>query len=228
MISSGERSVSASISRSDFAISDSGNPNSRRVASAVRRRALEHRPHLGRLERVRPHRVQLAGRAGQDDHRRPVGGDDEPRCGPGGIDRRRPLWHHRLLAVCLPQRVGIEAQTAGERTQHSRDLLLHPLVEDHLATGEAADDLGREVVRGGPETAAGDDEIHSLVGEEAKRRFEVVGPVPDHDDLGDVDTELREPLRQPRAVAVADPPGQHLGPGDDDARPGAHGQPGPV
>ena len=106
------------------------------------------------------------------------------------------------------------------------DLLLHLLVEDHLAAGEPRHDLGGEVVRGRAEPAARDDQVDPLAGEEAQRRLEVLGAVADDDDVGDLDAQLAEPLRDPGPVAVGDPAGQDLGAGDEDPGPHAvaHGQ----
>ena len=77
------------------------------------------------------------------------------------------------------------------------------LVEHQLDPGEAGDDLGGQVVGGRAEPAAGDDQVAALGGHEAQARLEVVGPVADDEDVGDLDPELGEPLRDPRAVAVA-------------------------
>ena len=78
------------------------------------------------------------------------------------------------------------------------------------------------VVGGRAEAAGGEDQVHPLVTEEPERADQVVDPVADDRDVRDVDAELPEPLGQPRSVAVDDPPGQHLGAGDDDAGACAH------
>ena len=44
-------------------------------------------------------------------------------------------------------------------------------------------------------------------GEEAQRRLEVVGPVGDDEDVGDLDPQLGQPFGDPGPVAVGDPPG---------------------
>ena len=115
-----------------------------------------------------------------------------------------------------------KSEAAGEAAQDLGDLLLHLLVEDQLAAGEAGDDLGGEVVGGRAEPAGGDDQVHPLGGHEAQRRLEVVGAVGDDEDVGDLDAELGQPFGDPGPVAVGDPAGEDLGAGDDDA--GADGR----
>ncbi len=201
--------------------------HAQRVA-VQRRGALEQLPdRLGR-QRGRPHRLQLARRAGQDDDHAPVRRDDQAGRGADRVERDRALRHHRLLAVGLPHRLGVEVEAAGEAAQDRRDLLLDLLVEDQLATREAGDDLGGEVVGGRAEAARGDDQVHPLGGHEAQRRLEVVGPVADDEDVGDVDAELGQAFGDPGPVAIGDPPGQDLGAGDDypaAAAPGAEANP---
>ena len=51
-------------------------------------------------------------------------------------------------------------------------------------------------------------------------RDQVLGPVADDLDHRRLDADLAQALGQPRAVAVGDDPGEDLGPGDQDARPG--------
>ena len=186
-----------------------------RVA-AQRRRPRQHLPHRLGLQRRRPHRLQLARRPGQDDHDPLPGGHDQARRGADRVERRRPLGHHRLLAVGLHQRLLVEVEALGEAAQDLGDLRLHLLVEDQLAPGEAGDDLGGQVVGGRAEAAGGDDQVHPLAGQEAQRRLEVVGAVGDDEDVGDLDPELGQAFGDPGPVAVGDPAGQDLGPGDDD------------
>ena len=142
---------------------------------------------------------------------------------PTGSSGDRALGDHRLLAVGLPHRLLVEVEAPGEAAQDLGDLLLHLLVEDQLAAGEAGDDLGGQVVGGRAEPARGDDQVHPLAGQEAQRRLEVLGAVADDEDVGDLDPELGQPFGDPGPVAVGDPPGQHLGAGDDD--PGADRRP---
>ena len=153
------------------------------------------------------------GGPGRTTTRRPSAGTTRPGAVPTGIERDRALGHHRLLAVGLPHRLGVKVEAAGEAAQDRRDLLLHLLVEDQVAAGEPGDDLGGEVVGGRAEAARGDDQVHPLGGHEAQRRLEVVGPVADDEDVGDVDAQLRQLFGEPRPVAVGDPAGQDLGPG---------------
>ena len=159
------------------------------------------------------------GGPGQHDDRHRARGHDQARRGADRVQRGRALGHHRLLAVGLPQRLGVDPEAAREPAQDLGDLRLHLLVEDQLAAGEAGDDLGREVVGGRPQAAGGDDQVQPLRGAEAQRRLEVLGAVADEEDVGDLDAQLREALGDPGPVAVGDPTGQHLGPGDDDAGP---------
>ena len=183
------------------------------------RRPRQHRPHRLGFQRHRPHRPQLARRAGQDDHDPLAGRDHQPRRGADGIERDRPLRHHRLLAVGLHHRllVEVEAAAAGEAAQDLGDLRLHSLVEHQLAAGEAGDHLAREVVGGRAEAAGGDDQVHPLGGHEAQRRLEVVGAVGDDEDVGDLHPALGQLFGDPGAVGVGDAPGQNLGSRDDDA-----------
>ena len=92
---------------------------------------------------------------------------------------------------------------------------------DHLAALERPDDLGGQVVGGRAQAAAGDDQVDARAAGSAAPRH-VLGPVADDRDVGEVDAELAQALGQPRPVAVGDPAGEDLGPGDDDARAGAH------
>ncbi len=187
----------------------------------VRLGARQHRLHPGGREHRLPHRVQLARRAREHDHGRPAADrHHEPGRGPGRIDRLGAHRNHRLLAVRDPQRVGVEAKPAGEVGEDRGDLVLHALVEDHLHPREAGDDLGGQVVGGRPQPAAGDDEVAALGRHEPEPALEVLGPVADREDVRDLDPELAEPLRDPGAVAIRDPRGDHLGARDQDA--GAH------
>src|SRR5206468_2179433 len=121
---------------------------------------------------------------------------------------------------------GVEAEAAREVRQDAGDLPLHALVQDELAAREASHHLRREVVGGGPEAAARDDQVHPLGRQEAERALEVRRAVADADDLGDVDTQLAEALGDPRAVPVDDAAGEHLRARHDDPGSylGAHGQ----
>ena len=175
--------------------------------------------------------MQLSGRPGQHDHGWTVSGHHQPRRRARWIDRRRAARHHGLLSVCRPQGLGVEAQPAGEPGDDLGDPLLHPLVEDEVATGEVGHHLGREVVRRGAEAAAGDDQAHALPGEEGECGSQVRTPVAHADDVADVHAELGEALGEPWPVAVRDSRGQHLRAGDHDPGPdavGLYGQLGPL
>ena len=223
MISSGVRSTLAPISRSDWASSDSGIPNMRTVVVSYGSRAFEHRARAGALQRLAPHRVQLARRPRKHDHDRPsLGAHHQAGRGPDRVERLRTRRHHRLLAVRDPQRLGVEAHSAGIAGDDLGDPRLHRLVEDQFDAGEAGDHLGGEVVGGRPEPAAGDDQLATLVGEEGEPGLEVGGAVADHEDVDHLDPELAQALGDPGAVAVADSRRDHLGPGDEDARSHAH------
>ena len=226
MISSAERSVSRSTSRKRLGDLRLGNADQAQGVAPKRGRTREHGADGLRIERRRPHRLELARRPRQDDHRGALGGDHEPGRGPGRVDRGRAARHHRLLSVGLAKRLGVEAQPPGELGEDSRDLLLHPLVEDQLAAREPGDHLRRQIVGRRAEPAAGDDQVGALGGKEPQRRLEVAGAVSDAEDVGDLHAQLAEPLRDPRTVSVAHPAGQDLGAGDDDPGPnrvGAHG-----
>ena len=135
---------------------------------------VQHLPDGVRLDRDRPHRVKLARRSGHDDHDGAiVDGHDQPWRGSGRVDQRRALGHHGLLPVRLAERFGVEVEPASEAGEDLGDLLLHALVEHHLAPGEGAHDLRGEVVRGRPEAAAGDDQVHAVVAQEPECLLEV-------------------------------------------------------
>ena len=200
-----------------------GNADQSQGVAAIRRRPREHRADGLRVERRRPHRLQLAWRARQNYHRGPVGGDHQAGRGPGRVDRGRAIRHHGLLSVGLAKRLGVEAQPPGELGQDARDLLLHPLIQHQLAAREPSDDLRRQIVRRRAEPAAGHDQVGVLGGQEAQRRLEVAKAVSHADDVGDVHAQLAESLRDPRTVSVRHPASQDLGAGDHD--PGPDGVP---
>jgi hypothetical protein len=103
------------------------------------------------------------------------------------------------------------------------DLLLHCLVEFQLHPGEPGDHLSGQVIRGRPEPTAGDDQVDALAGEESQRRRQVLRPVSDAEQVGHLDAQLAQPLRQPRAVAVGDLTVEQLCPGDHDPGPDVRG-----
>ncbi len=60
------------------------------------------------------------------------------------------------------------------------------------------------------------------VGQEAQLRLDVLRAVAADRDVGELDAELEQAVRQPRPVAVPHTAGQDLGAGYDDARASAH------
>ena len=74
----------------------------------------------------------------------------------------------------------------------------------------------------GPESAARDDQVDPCVGQEAELRVDVLRPVAADRDVREFHAQLEQPVGQPGAVAVADPPGEDLRAGHDDARASAH------
>jgi hypothetical protein len=188
---------------------------------ANRRHARERVPRVVGCKRLGPHRLKLARGAGEHDDRGPIGGHDEARSRSGGSDGRRSLGDQRLLPVGLAERLGVEAEPSREPGEDLGDPLLHLLVQDEVAPGKVGDHLRRQVVRRGPEPAAGDDELHAQVAQEPQRRPKVGGAVAHAHDVGHLHAELAQSLGDPRAVAIRDPAGKDLGAGDDDA--GAHG-----
>ena len=81
-----------------------------------------------------------------------------------------------------------------------------------------------EVVCGGAQPAARQDDAHPLLGHEPQRRLHVLRAIAHDRRVGEVHAELAQPLGQPRTVAVAHPAAEHLGAGDDYSRARAHVQ----
>ena len=146
----------------------------------------------------------------------PVHLHDEARGRPDRLQHRRTPRHERLLAVPGPQRVVAHvAPASAQRADPSPDPLLQRIVEVHGNAGEGGHDVGGQVVGRRAEPAGRDHQVQ--VAEELEAGAEIVGAV-GHDVHGDqLDAAIAQPLRQPRAVLVADDPRQDLGPGDDDA-----------
>ena len=199
----------------DFGLGDAEHPQ--RVA-AQRRRPCDHLAHRLGCECGRPHRLQLARGARQDDDDGPSAGTTRPGAVPTGSSGVAPSG----TSACLRFDSRIASSSKLKRRANPRRISAifssTSSSRKQLATGEAGDDLGGEVVGGRAEPARGDDQIHPLGGHEAERRFEVVGTVADDQDVGDVDSELGEALGDPRPVGVGDRTGQHLGAGHDDSR----------
>jgi hypothetical protein len=183
----------------------------------------ENVAHERASDGLRPHRLQLPRRTGQDEDDRPaVHRDDQPRRRPDGLQDRRAPRHERLLAVPGPQRlVGHVAPARAQGLDPIPDPLLQRGVELHRSAGELGDDVGGQVVGRRTEPAGRDDQVQ--IPEELEAGPQVVGTVA-HDVHGDeLDARRAQPLGEPRAVGVADDASQDLGPGDHDPGPdGAH------
>ena len=175
---------------------------------------------------VRPHRLQLARRPGQHDHRRAV--RRRPAARRPARARSRPARApsrprgHRLLAVAArasPRgRGSASAPASGARISAIRSSSASSSTSSRPC--EAADDLGGEVVGGRPEAAAGDDQVHPLGGQEAQRRRAC--PRGRSPTIVDV-RERRRPSSRRRSdshgpLRSVMTPGEHLGARDDDAR----------
>jgi hypothetical protein len=182
----------------------------------------------GSPNRCFPHRPQLARGPGEHDDGGPLtvrGRNHQPWRGTHRGEHGRAFGDHCLLAVRMADRLGVEPGPAVEHgRQDLADARLESRVEDHLAPGEAPHDLGREVVRGRPEAAAGDDQVETLGGHEGQRGQDVPFTVADDDDVRGIDADLAQALGQPGAVAVGDDPAQDLGAGDEDSGARAHPQ----
>ena len=213
--------------RSVAAISDSGMPYRRSMSRRYSTAPLSAAAARAGLQRVAPHRLQLARRAGQHDDRRRLARAPASRrapapCRPAPGSRRPPG-----STACLRLETRIASGSrSGQRDisgrRISRDAALQRLVEHHLAAWNSPDDRSREVVGGRAEPAARDDQPAALVGEEAQRPQDVLGTVADDRDRDRIGAEREQLLGQPRPVAVRHAPGQHLGAGDDDAGANAH------
>ncbi|EUA40886.1 cinA-like domain protein [Mycobacterium avium subsp. avium 2285 (R)] len=109
-----------------------------------------------------------------------------------------------------------------ELLEDVRDLLFDLGVQHQLAAAETRHHFDRHIVGRGPQSAAGDDQIHALVGEEAQLGFDVVRAVAADGDVRQLDAELQKPIGDPGAVGVLDTAGEDLGSGDNDACACAH------
>jgi len=197
-------------------------------------RALVDRARVaqGSVERTRAHsvaehRLKLARRPRKDDDGRPAvrarGRHDEARRGADRLEHGGALGNRRLLAVGLLDRLRIDVGPAFEqRRDDRRDALGERLVEHHRPALKVAHDLGGQVVGGRPEAAARQDYVQLLPGHEVERRPHVLRAIADDRRVRDIDAELAQPLCEPRAVAIADPPRQDLRARHDDAGPRAH------
>ncbi len=128
----------------------------------------------------------------------------------------------RLAAITASQSRSFQRLESG--SQDVGDPPLEGFVKRQRAPGELGDHRQRQVVRGRAEPAAGDDQVDPLLAVKAQLGLHVLGAIAADGDRRQVDPQLAQPVRQPRAVAVLDPAGQHLGAGDDDAGARAHAQ----
>ena len=149
MISTGSRAtlgLDLAQALGDLRLGDAEHPQ--RVA-AQRRRPLEHRRATARVSSAAGHiGCSSRGGPGRTITTGSPAGTTSPGAVPDRVERRRALGDHRLLAVRLAQRLRVEAEAAREAGEDLGDLLLHLLVEDQLAAGEARDDLRGQVVGG--------------------------------------------------------------------------------
>ena len=209
----------------DLGLGDSEQPQ--RVASVRGGLAQQRLQRLG-LHGVAPQRLKLSRGAGEDDDRGagpPRRRDHEARGGAHGAQHGGAGGDRGLLAVACAQRLAIEVRPAlGKRGEDLGDALLQLLVVAHLAPLEATDDLRREVVGSGTETAARDDEVNAQAVHEAQRGLNVRGSVADDHAHREIHAQLRQAICEPRSVAVAHPPAEHLGARDDYAGARAHAQ----
>ena len=63
-------------------------------------------------------------------------------------------------------------------------------VQHQFAPAELCHDFDRHVVGRRPEAAAGDDQVHALVGQETQLRRDVAGPVAADRDVSELDAEF--------------------------------------
>ena len=135
-------------------------------------------------------------------------GTTRPGAVPAGSIVAAPRGTIACLRLASRSASGVEARPPRKARQDAGDLLLHPLVEDELPAGETGDHLGGQIVCRRAEAPAGDDQVDALGGEELERRLEVAGAVRNAEDVGDVDAQLAESLRDPGAVSIADAAGR--------------------
>ncbi len=148
---------------------------------------------------------------------------------PGAVPTGSSTVAPRGIVACLrlPARTASRSRLGKRVASRAHDLgdaPLERLVEHHLATLEAADDLGRQVVRRRPQPAAGHDDVDALPRHERERRTHVLGAVADDRGVRELDPQLVQAFGQPRPVAVADPARQHLGARDHDPRARSRGR----
>ena len=219
--------------RSVFGDLGLGDPDTAAGSPAVRR-SRRRPPRANGVGRARglPHRLKLARRPGQHHDRRAVGAVRRRRRPAPARSRparapSRPAGITACLRLdCARSRRGrgpASARISGARISAIRCSSASSSTISRPA--EAPDDLGREVVGGRPEAAAGDDQRHpARVAMNRSAASRSSGRSPTIWIIASVDAELAQALGQPRAVAVGDDPGQDLGARDQDpGRGGAAG-----
>ena len=118
-------------------------------------------------------------------------GNDDAGRGTDRVDDVGTGGHHRLLAVGRPHRVEVNVGEPRPQPLEDRgDLLLELLVQHQFAAAEPGHEFDRHVVGRRPETAAGDDQVHALVGHKAQLRRNVVRSVTADRDVGEFDAEF--------------------------------------
>ena len=76
------------------------------------------------------------------------------------------------------------------------------VVQSQLEAAETRHDRDGHVVGGRSQAAAGDDQVHALVGHEAQLGFDVGGAVTADGDVRQFDAQFQQPVGDPRAVSV--------------------------
>ena len=206
-------------------------PNSRSICwrySVARRGRRARTPSVSTA--ARPHRLQLARRARAA--RRPSGRAPSARAGTTRPGRRarpargpsRPPGSRACLrfGVADAPRGRGPASAAISGSRISRSAPPAPRRAPSRGPGSAPTTSAVRSSAVGPSPPLVTIRSTPSAREEAQRALDVLGPVADDRDVGEVDAELAQPLGQPRAVAVGDAAGEDLGAGDDDARAGAH------
>ena len=99
--------------------------------------------------------------------------------------------HHGLLAVSRPHRVEVDVGEPRTQTLEDRsDLLLEPFVQHEFAPAEPRHDFDSHVVGRRAQAAAGDDQVHALVGQKSQLRLDVARPVTADRDVSELDAQF--------------------------------------
>jgi hypothetical protein len=120
----------------------------------------------GSLDSLVPHRLKLAWRSGQHDHRR-LSGHYDARCGSYRVEHLRTDGNHGLFAVGGADRVKtFRIEVRHKPFENVGDLAFNFFVERQLALTEARHHLDGHVIGRRTQAAAGYDQVHALVGHE--------------------------------------------------------------